>query len=124
MPTYAYRCDACKQEFDQFQSMTAASLRTCPKCGKRKLKRLIGAGAGIIFKGSGFYETDYRSESYKNAAKADSQPAAKSDAASTTTPVTKSETSTKSGDSKPAAADASSSSSKTAAKNPAPAKVK
>lgn len=68
MPTYGYMCESCEHEFDQFQSITARPLRKCPKCGQSRLKRLIGTGAGIIFKGSGFYETDYRSESYKKAA--------------------------------------------------------
>lgn len=67
MPTYEYICENCGYEFEQFQSMKAKSLRKCPKCSKNKLKRLIGAGAGVIFKGSGFYETDYRSEGYKKA---------------------------------------------------------
>jgi putative FmdB family regulatory protein len=60
MPTYDYRCDACGHEFDAFQSIMDAALKKCPKCGKSKLRRLIGAGSGIIFKGSGFYETDYK----------------------------------------------------------------
>jgi putative FmdB family regulatory protein len=60
MPTYDYRCDGCRHEFDAFQSITDAPLRKCPKCGKQKLRRLIGTGSGIIFKGSGFYETDYK----------------------------------------------------------------
>lgn len=85
MPTYEYRCDACGHEFEEFQSIMAGALRKCPRCGKSKLKRLIGTGAGVIFKGSGFYETDYRSESYKSAAKAD-KPAADT---STTKPQTK-----------------------------------
>lgn len=72
MPTYEYRCGACGHEFEEFQSITAAALKKCPKCGKNKLARLISAGAGVIFKGSGFYETDYRSDSYKAAAKKDS----------------------------------------------------
>lgn len=67
MPTYEYLCDACGYEFEEFQSITAKALRKCPKCTKLKLKRLIGTGAGIIFKGNGFYQTDYRSESYKKA---------------------------------------------------------
>ena len=74
MPTYDYKCEACGHEFEQFQSITAASLKKCPKCGKSKLKRLIGTGAGLIFKGSGFYITDYRSEGYKSAAKSDAAP--------------------------------------------------
>src|SRR3954447_16369945 len=73
MPTYDYRCKACGHEFEEFQSITAPTLKKCPKCGKPKLERLIGTGAGIIFKGSGFYETDYRSEGYKKAAKADQE---------------------------------------------------
>ncbi len=71
MPTYDYRCTACEHEFEAFQSMSAKPLRKCPACGKQKLERLIGTGAGLIFKGSGFYETDYRSESYKKAAEAE-----------------------------------------------------
>ena len=74
MPTYAYECDACGHHFEKFQSMTANSLRKCPECKERKLERLIGPGAGIIFKGSGFYETDYRSDSYKKSEKADKEP--------------------------------------------------
>lgn len=73
MPTYDYRCNACGHEFEAFQSITAPVMRKCPACGKPKLERLIGAGAGIIFKGGGFYETDYRSESYRKAAEAESK---------------------------------------------------
>lgn len=73
MPTYDYECSACGHKFEQFQSITADPIKKCPECGKKKVKRLIGTGAGIIFKGSGFYITDYRSESYKSAAKADSE---------------------------------------------------
>ena len=65
MPTYDYRCRACDHEFEHFQSMTSKVLRKCPECGKLQLQRLIGAGAGLLFKGSGFYITDYRSDSYK-----------------------------------------------------------
>ena len=72
MPTYDYKCDACGHAFEQFQSMSAAPIKKCPKCGKQKVKRLIGTGAGLIFKGSGFYITDYRDQSYKDKAKADS----------------------------------------------------
>lgn len=71
MPTYDYRCDACNYEFELFQQMSDPVKRKCPSCGKSKLQRLIGIGAGVIFKGDGFYETDYRSESYKKAAAAD-----------------------------------------------------
>ncbi len=71
MPTYEYHCDACEHNFDEFQSINDPPLKKCPKCGKLKLRRIFGAGAAIIFKGSGFYQTDYRSESYKAAAKAD-----------------------------------------------------
>ncbi|HZZ41562.1 MAG TPA: zinc ribbon domain-containing protein [Tepidisphaeraceae bacterium] len=89
MPTYEYKCEACGHHFDQFQSITSSPLKKCPKCGKNKLRRLIGTGAGVIFKGSGFYTTDYRSETYKSEAKSDSAPA---------TPAS---TETKSPDSKP-----------------------
>jgi len=71
MPTYEYVCRGCGEEIERFQSITAGPLRKCPKCGKFKLQRLIGTGAGIIFKGSGFYETDYRSESYKKGAESE-----------------------------------------------------
>lgn len=71
MPTYEYRCKACGHEFEEFQSITAPVLKKCPSCAKAKLERLIGIGSAVMFKGGGFYETDYRSESYKNAAKAD-----------------------------------------------------
>jgi len=71
MPTYDYECQQCGHEFEQFQNITANPLRKCPECGAMALKRLIGTGAGIIFKGSGFYETDYRSDSYKKAAQKD-----------------------------------------------------
>jgi len=71
MPTYDYICESCGYKFEQFQSITAKSLQKCPKCGTNQLKRVIGAGAGIIFKGSGFYQTDYRSTAYKNAEKSE-----------------------------------------------------
>jgi len=72
MPTYDYVCDACDHRFELFQSITEAAKKKCPECGRRKLRRLIGPGAAIVFKGSGFYKTDYRSESYQKAAKAES----------------------------------------------------
>ncbi|MCB1230622.1 MAG: zinc ribbon domain-containing protein [Verrucomicrobiae bacterium] len=72
MPTYDYKCEKCGHQFEVFQSMKDERLTDCPQEGcDGKVKRLIGTGAGIIFKGSGFYETDYRSDSYKKAAKAD-----------------------------------------------------
>jgi putative FmdB family regulatory protein len=71
MPTYDYVCDACQHSFELFQSIKEDAKKKCPECGKSKLRRLIGPGAAIVFKGSGFYKTDYRSESYKKAAAAD-----------------------------------------------------
>jgi putative FmdB family regulatory protein len=71
MPTYDYLCDACKHRFELYQSITDKAKRKCPVCGRRRLRRLIGPGAAIVFKGSGFYKTDYRSESYKKAAAAE-----------------------------------------------------
>lgn len=70
MPTYDYECKKCKNTFEAFQSIVEKPLTRCPEC-QGKVKRCIGAGAGVIFKGSGFYETDYRSENYKKAAKAE-----------------------------------------------------
>jgi len=65
MPTYEYVCRGCGFEFERFQSITASAVRTCPRCGARKVERRIGIGGAVIFKGGGFYETDYRSESYR-----------------------------------------------------------
>jgi putative FmdB family regulatory protein len=78
MPTYEYVCDACEHAFEEFQSFSDEVLTKCPSCGKKKLRRLFGSGAAILFKGSGFYETDYRSESYKSAAKKDQEATGKS----------------------------------------------
>jgi len=75
MPTYDYICRACDHEFELFQQMTDPVKRKCPKCGKPRLERLIGTGAGVIFKGGGFYETDYRSDSYRKAAEAEKKSA-------------------------------------------------
>lgn len=71
MPTYDYVCDACDHKFELYQPITEEPKKKCEQCGKRKLRRLIGAGAAIVFKGSGFYKTDYRSDSYKKSASAD-----------------------------------------------------
>lgn len=90
MPTYDYECGACGHEMELFQGINDPVKKKCPECGKLKLKRLFGSGAAIVFKGSGFYQTDYRSEGYKKAAKADKK----------STSETKSES--KSSDSKPA----------------------
>ncbi len=81
MPTYEYQCTACGHAFEKFQSIKSAPIKKCPNCGKSKVKRLIGMGAGLLFKGSGFYITDYRGDSYNKAAKADVAP-------TTTTPAT------------------------------------
>ncbi|MEX1025962.1 MAG: FmdB family zinc ribbon protein [Planctomycetota bacterium] len=71
MPTYDYRCNACGHTFEVFQGFSEKTKRKCPECGKPKLERLIGTGAGMIFKGAGFYLTDYRSDSYKAGAEAE-----------------------------------------------------
>ena len=76
MPTYDYQCKACSEETEIFHSMSEAPKRKCPECGKMALKRKIGTGGAIIFKGSGFYQTDYRSESYKKGAAAEKNGAA------------------------------------------------
>ena len=93
MPTYEYACEKCGQNFDAFQSMRDAPFRECPKdlCrleqwGHGKVKRLLGTGAGIIFKGSGFYSTDYRSSSYKEAAKKEAPEKPAADKASAAKP--------------------------------------
>jgi putative FmdB family regulatory protein len=89
MPTYDYVCDDCGHEFEAFESIKADPQTDCPECKKPKLRRKIGAGAAILFKGSGFYQTDYRSDSYKQRAAADkpaggaSKPAESSTSSST-----------------------------------------
>jgi putative FmdB family regulatory protein len=103
MPTYDYMCDACNHAWEEFQSITATPTKKCPSCKKQKARRQIGGGGGFIFKGSGFYITDYRSDSYKKAADADAK------STSTSSP-SDSSSSTKS-ESKPAASDSSSKSS-------------
>lgn len=75
MPTYDYVCEKCGHKFEEMQSFKDDPLKTCPKCHQDALRRLFGTGAAILFKGSGFYETDYRSEGYKKAAEADAKPA-------------------------------------------------
>ena len=79
MPTYDYECDACGHEFELFQSISEPVKRKCPECKKPKLRRLFGTGAAVVFKGSGFYETDYRSESYKKDAEKAKQATEKSE---------------------------------------------
>jgi putative FmdB family regulatory protein len=71
MPNYDYECDGCGHQWEMFQRMVEDPIKKCPQCNKKKARRLFGTGAAIMFKGSGFYETDYRSDSYKKAAKAD-----------------------------------------------------
>lgn len=83
MPTYEYACAACGHKFEEFQSIKAEPIKKCPQCKKNKVQRLISAGAGFIFKGSGFYETDYRSEAYKTAAKSDGSTAGSATPAAT-----------------------------------------
>jgi len=78
MPTYDYQCDACDHCFELFQYISDPVKRKCPECGRLKLRRLFGTGAAILFKGSGFYETDYRSDSYKKSAEADRKAETKS----------------------------------------------
>jgi putative FmdB family regulatory protein len=79
MPTYDYECKSCGHAFELFQQMSDSVKRKCPECGKLKLHRHVGTGAGVLFKGSGFYETDYRSASYKKAAEADKKAASGGD---------------------------------------------
>ena len=79
MPTYEYECAACGHRFEEFQRISARPLKACPRCRKRKLRRLIGAGAAILFKGNGFYQTDYRSKEYKQKAQSESSKSKPSD---------------------------------------------
>ncbi len=94
MPTYDYECDGCKHAFELYQGINDEKKRKCPECGKLKLRRLLGTGAAVVFKGTGFYQTDYRSDSYKKAQAAD-KPKTDSDSSSkksesTTKPAPKS----------------------------------
>jgi len=84
MPTYDYECDACGHRYELFQAITARPVKKCPACGAPKARRLLGSGGAILFKGSGFYTTDYRSEAYKKAASADKPATASSDTKSDT----------------------------------------
>jgi putative FmdB family regulatory protein len=125
MPTYEYKCDACGHAFEKFQPITSDPVKKCPLCGKKKVRRLISAGGGLIFKGSGFYITDYRDKGYGDSAKADTADGAaakndgtaggeKSSAADSAKPAE-----TKSTETKPAAAE-----SKPAAKSESAPKAK
>ena len=96
MPTYDYECDACGHTFELFQSMRDEPKKKCPGCGKMKLRRLIGSGGAILFKGSGFYTTDYRSREYDRKAKSESS----SSDASTSTDAGKSDKGSKPSDTK------------------------
>ncbi|HWE39256.1 MAG TPA: FmdB family zinc ribbon protein [Isosphaeraceae bacterium] len=106
MPTYDYICDACGHEFDAFESIKSDPQRVCPSCHEERLRRKIGPGAAILFKGSGFYQTDYRSESYKQKAKADkpaeSSSGKSSESASSSTTGSSGSSSTSTGGSKAA----------------------
>ncbi len=82
MPTYDYECDACGHAFELYQGINDPKKRKCPECGKLKLRRLLGTGAAVVFKGSGFYQTDYRSDSYNKAKAADKPKGTSSDSSS------------------------------------------
>ena len=97
MPTYEYRCSQCDHEFEEFQLITAQPISKCPQCGQSKVRRLIGSGSALLFKGSGFYQTDYRSENYKKAAQAESTSSAdKSDSSASKTKINSGDTEKKS----------------------------
>jgi putative FmdB family regulatory protein len=119
MPTYEYKCDACGNAFEKFQPMSAAPVKKCPKCGKNKVRRLISAGAGLIFKGSGFYITDYRDSGYSEKAKADSAAAGEKPAEAKPSDGGSDSTKPATPESKPAETKAE----KPAAKESAPAKA-
>jgi len=87
MPTYDYECDACGEQFEIFQPISEGARRKCPSCGKLKLRRLIGAGAAVLFRGSGFYQTDYRSAEYRRKAEAEGKDSS-SDASKTSSSKT------------------------------------
>jgi putative FmdB family regulatory protein len=87
MPTYEYRCSNCKNDLEIFQSIKAKPIRKCPKCGKNTLQRLISTGGAVLFKGSGFWQTEYRSEGYKKDAAADKPSEAKTETKSDSKPA-------------------------------------
>ena len=107
MPTYDYECDACGHTFELFQSISEPNQKKCPKCSKLNLRRLFGTGAAVVFKGSGFYQTDYRSESYKQKAAADSK--SSESGSSSTESKSESKSESKPAESKPAASEKKSS---------------
>ncbi|MBI3271131.1 MAG: zinc ribbon domain-containing protein [Planctomycetes bacterium] len=114
MPTYEYECNRCFHRFEKYQTISQGAIRKCPNCGRATAKRLISAGAGLLFKGSGFYITDYRSAEYKTRAKADQAPGT-SNAADGAAASTASTATTNAPAAKPAAA--------SPAPAPAPAKA-
>jgi putative FmdB family regulatory protein len=99
MPTYDYVCEACDHVWEEFKPITSKPTKKCPECGKPKAKRKIGPGAGIIFKGSGFYQTDYRSDAYKKSADADSKAQAPAESKTESKSESKSEPKSSSADS-------------------------
>ena len=102
MPTYDYECSACQHRFEHFQKITDDPLSVCPKCKRKKLLRLFGTGAAVMFKGSGFYQTDYRSESYRKGASSDKAASESSGSGETKAGDTKSNSSDAGAKSKPA----------------------
>ena len=100
MPTYEYECSACDHTFEVFQGINDPVKKKCPECGQLKLNRLFGTGAAIVFKGSGFYQTDYRSEGYKKAAEADKKPKGDSKAESKSEKKSEKKSETKKSDNK------------------------
>ena len=96
MPTYDYECDGCGHKFEQCQGINDPLLKDYPECGKKKLRRLLGMGGAVVFKGSGFYQTDYRSDSYKKAAAAEKPSSSSSSESSSKSSTTKSESKSKS----------------------------